>query len=84
MGTSNDLGSHVAKLSHQVQQMQLTLTPNAQPQEPYSFCHMYEHTTMGCYNRESPTLVEDVNFIGVYSGQKLRQQSNDTIAKRSH
>lgn len=60
------------------------LTPDAQPQEPCSFCHMTGQTTTGCYNRESPTLVEDVKFTGAYSGQKLQQQSNDTIAKRSH
>ena len=32
---------------------------------------MYGHMATGCYNRETPTLVKDVNFVGAYGGQKF-------------
>ena len=56
-----DLGSQVAELSHQMQQL---LNQVAQSQESYSYCHMYGYSATSCYNRDPPTMVEDINFMG--------------------
>ena len=48
--------------------MQLLLNWVTQSQEPCAYCHMYGHSAIDCYNREPPTMIEDVNFTGAYGG----------------
>ena len=72
MNVARDLGSQVAELSHQMQQLLNWVT---QSQESCAYCHMYGHSTTGCYNRDLSTMVEDVNFTGAYGGQKLQPRN---------
>ena len=68
-----DLGSQVAELSHQMQQL---LNRVIQSQEPCAYYHMYGHSAASYYNRDPSTMVEDVNFTIVHGRQKL-QLRND-------